>query len=166
MKLKRTLLIGIAVVTAAALAGQAGASSRSAIKVSGTYAVHGEAAKTDCNPISQANPAVLTCTVSGFTLDYAGSLKGQGVNDFRWIVDCTTGKSYTDGTETFTGSVSGLGSGTFSWGVRSHGTFDCDKGEVTSISALHQLYSGTGDLAGLYGTFRRGPSHYSGILRR
>jgi hypothetical protein len=95
MKLKRTLLIGIAVVAVAALAGQAGATSRSAIKLSGTYAVHGESGKTDCNPISQANPAVLTCTVSGFTLDYTGSLTGQGVNDFRWIVDCSTGKSYT-----------------------------------------------------------------------
>ena len=44
-------------------------------------------------------------------------------------------RDYTDGTETFTGPVAGLGSGTFSSGVRSRGTFDCKKGEVTSGSA-------------------------------
>ncbi len=128
MKLKRTLLIGIAVVAVASVATQAGAAQRSAIRLSGTYTVHGQADATECNPISPANPAVLTCTVSGFMLDYSGSLQGRGVNDFRWIVDCNTGKTYTDGSETFTGSVAGIGSGTFSWGVRSTGTFDCDNG--------------------------------------
>jgi hypothetical protein len=166
MKLKRMLLIGVAVVAVASVATQAGAAQRSAIRVSGTYTVHGQADATKCNPISPANPAVLTCTVSGFTLDYSGSLQGRGVNDFRWIVDCNTGKTYTDGSETFTGSVAGIGSGTFSWGVRSTGTFDCDKGEVTSISAIHNLYTGTGDLAGLYGSIHRGPKHYAGVLRR
>jgi hypothetical protein len=166
MNLKRMLVIGVAVVAAVPIAAQAGTAQRSVIRVAGSYTVHGAAAATNCNPISPANQAVLTCSVSGFTLDYTGSLQGRGVNDFRWIVDCNTGKSYTDGTETFTGSVAGVGSGTFSWGIHSTETFDCVKGEVTSVLATHNLYAGTGDLAGLYGSFHRGPKHYAGVLRR
>ena len=98
----------------------------------------------------------MPCKVSGFTLNYSGSLQGRGVNTFRWIVDCRTGKSYTDGTETFTGSVEGVGSGTFSWGVQSNGTFDCKKGEVTSVSANENLYC-TDALAGLYRDHAQGP---------
>jgi Protein of unknown function (DUF3224) len=165
MRLKTVFLVGVAVVAAASVAVQAGASARSAMHVSGTYTVDTNAkAKNACKPISKANPGVLRCTVSGFTLDYAGSLQGRGVNTFRWIIDCTTGKSYTDGTETFTGSVHGVGSGTFTWGVHSTGTFNCKKGEVTSISATQNLYSGTGALAGLYGSIHRGPASYSGML--
>jgi uncharacterized protein (UPF0333 family) len=165
MRLKRMLLVGVVVVAAAFVAIPAGAGTRSATHLSGTYTVDTKAkAKNACKPISKANPAVLSCTVSGFTLVYSGSLRGRGVNTFRWIINCTTGKSYTDGTETFTGSVKGLGSGTFTWGVRSTGTFDCKKGEVTSVSATQNLYSGTGALAGLYGSIHRGPGTYSGVL--
>ena len=96
--------------------------------------------------------------------DLLRELQGRGVNAFRWVIDCRSGKSYTDGTETFTGSVEGVGSGTFSWGVRSRGTFDCEKAEVTSVSARENLYSGTDALAGLYGTMHRGPATYAGVL--
>ena len=167
MRLKSMLLVGVVVVAAASVAVQSGAGARSAIHVSGTYAVDAKAKVTNvCKPISEANQSVLSCTVSGFTLDYAGSLQGRGVNTFRWVIDCTTGKSYTDGTETFTGSVEGVGSGTFSWGVRSTGTFDCKKSEVTSVSATQNLYSGTGALAGLYGSIHRGPGKYAGVLKQ
>lgn len=165
MKIYNVVLVAVVAVTAVFVASQAGAGTRSATHVSGTYTLNAKAkAKDACKPISKANPAVLSCTVSGLTLDYSGSLKGRGVNTFRWIINCTTGKSYTDGTETFTGSVKGLGSGTFRWGVRSTGTFDCKKGEVTSVSATQNLYSGTGALAGLYGSIHRGPATYSGVL--
>ena len=165
MTLKSMLLVGVAIVAAGSVADTAGASTRPDVRISGTYAVDTTAqTKTDCKPISKRNPAVMTCEVSGFTLIYSGSLQGRGVNAFRWIIDCRSGKSYTDGTETFTGSVEGVGSGTFSWGVRSKGTFDCEKGEVTSISARENLYSGTDALAGLYGTMHRGPATYAGVL--
>jgi hypothetical protein len=166
MKLRRALLVGLAVAAAASVAVQAGAGGRTAgMQVSGTYAVDTTAkAKNDCKPLSKANPGVLRCKVSGFVLNYSGTLQGRGVNTFRWIVDCATGKSYTDGIERFTGSVEGVGTGTFSWGVRSTGTFDCKKGEVTSISAAENLYSGTGALAGLYGSIQRGPAKYVGVL--
>ena len=165
MRLYTMFVVCVAVVGAAAAAVQAAAVTRSATRVSGTYTVDGTAkAKTVCNPLSKANPAVLRCSVRGFVLRYSGSLKGRGVNTFRWIVNCATRKSYTDGTETFTGSVEGVGSGTFSWGVRSTGTFDCKKGEITSVSALQNLYSGTGALAGMYGSIHRGPNTYSGVL--
>jgi hypothetical protein len=147
-------------------AGEAGARAPSAIHVSGRYSVDTKAkARNACKPISKENSGVLQCTVSGFTVNYTGSLQGRGVNTFRWIVECKTGRSYTDGTETFTGSVEGVGTGTFSWGVRSSGTFDCKKGEVTSISATENLYSGTGALAALYGSIHRGPGTYSGVLQ-
>jgi hypothetical protein len=165
MELHRIVVVVVVAVAALVLASQAGADARSAMHVSGTYTVDAKAkAKNACKPISKANPAVLRCTVSGLVLQYAGSLQGRGVNTFRWIVNCATGKSYTDGTETFTGSVEGVGSGTFSWGVRSTGTFDCKKGEVTGISATQNLYSGTGDLAGAYGSIHRGPGTYNGLL--
>jgi hypothetical protein len=165
MRLKSMLLVGVVVVAAASVAVQAGVGARTATHVSGTYTVDAKAkVKNACKPISKANQAVLSCTVSGFTLDYAGSLQGRGVNTFRWVIDCTTGKSYTDGIETFTGSVEGVGSGTFSWGVRSTGTFDCKKSEVTSVSATQNLYSGTGALAGLYGSIHRGPGKYVGVV--
>jgi hypothetical protein len=163
MRLQRLLLGGAAVVVAASVAAPAGAGSPAAVHVSGTYTVDAKA-RAACKPISRANSSVLRCTVSGFVLDYNGSLQGRGVNAFRWIVNCTTGRSYTDGTETFTGSVEGIGSGTFTWGVRSTGTFDCKKGEVTSISATENLYSGTGALAGLFGSIHRGPKTYGGVL--
>jgi hypothetical protein len=165
MRLRSVFLVGVAAVAVASVTVQAGAGTRAALHVSGTYTVDAKAkAKDDCKPISKANPGVLSCTVSGFVLVYSGSLKGRGVNTFRWIVNCATGKSYTDGTEIFTGSVDGVGSGTFSWGVRSTGTFDCKKGEVTGISATQNLYSGTGALAGMYGSIHRGPGAYSGVL--
>jgi hypothetical protein len=165
MRLKSMLLVGVAAVAAASVAVQAGAGTPAATRISGTYTVDAKAkVKNDCRPISKANPAVLTCTVSGFTLVYSGSLDGRGVNTFRWIVNCATGKTYTDGTERFTGSVEGVGSGSFSWGVRSTGTFDCKKGEVTSVAAIENLYSGTGALAGMYGTMHRGAKTYSGVL--
>jgi hypothetical protein len=165
MKLRTLLPIAGVAVAAVFLAAQAGAGARTAVRVSGRYTVDTKAkSKTTCKPLSKANPGVLGCTVSGFTLVYSGSLQGHGVNTFRWIVNCATGKSYTDGTERFTGSVAGIGSGTLSWGVRSTGTFDCKKGEVTGISATQNLYSGTGALAGMYGSIHRGPGAYSGVL--
>lgn len=165
MRLKSMLLVAVAAVAAASIAVQAGAGTRAPTRVVGSYTVDAKAkAKNACKPISKANQAVLTCTVSGFTLVYSGSLNGRGVNTFRWIVNCATGKSYTDGTEKFTGSVDGIGSGTFTWGVRSTGTFDCKKGEVTSISATQDLYAGTGALAGMYGSIHRGSEQYSGVL--
>jgi hypothetical protein len=165
MRLKLMLLVGVAVVAAASVAVQAGAGAGSATHVSGTYTVDAKAkSKTACKPISKANPGVLNCRVSGFVLDYVGSLTGRGVNAFKWVINCTTGKSYTDGTETFTGSLEGVGSGTFTWGVRSTGTFDCKKGDVTGVAASQNLYAGTGALAGLYGNIKRGPAKYVGVL--
>ena len=165
MRLKSMFLVGLAMVAAGSVADTAAASTQPAVRISGAYTVDTTAQpKTDCKPISKRNPAVMTCEVSGFTLIYSGSLQGRGVSAFRWVIDCRSGKSYTDGTETFTGSVEGVGSGTFSWGVRSKGTFDCEKAEVTSISARQNLYSGTDALAGLYGTMHRGPATYAGVL--
>jgi hypothetical protein len=165
MVLKSMLLVGVAVVGTACIAVQAGAGTRAATHLAGSYTVDAKAkVKNACKPISRANQAVLTCTVSGFTLVYSGTLNGRGVNTFRWIVNCATGKSYTDGTEKFTGFVDGIGSGTFTWGVRSRGTFDCKKGEVTSVSATQNLYSGSGALAGMYGSIHRGSEQYEGVL--
>ena len=164
MRLKTILVVGAMVVAAASVAG-AEAGAPPLMHVSGSYTVDTKAkAKTACKPISKENQGVLRCTVSGFALDYTGSLQGRGVNVFKWIINCTTGKSYTDGIETFTGSIEGVGSGTLTWGVRSAGTFDCKKGEVTGVSAIQNLYAGSSALAGLYGSIHRGPATYSGVL--
>jgi hypothetical protein len=165
MKLHKVVLVAAAVIAAVFVAGPAGAGARGAVHVSGTYTVDTKAKVRDvCRPISKANPAVLRCTSSGFTLVWAGSLRGRSVITYRGIVDCATGRAYTDGTERFTGSVKGVGRGTSTWGVQYHGTFDCKKGEVTSTSAWDDLLSGTGALAGLYGRIHRGPGTYTGVL--
>jgi hypothetical protein len=164
MRLRTALLVGAVVLAAASVAG-AEAAAPSRLHVSGSYTVDTKAkAKTACKPISKENGGVLRCTVSGFALDYTGSLQGHGVNVFKWIVDCATGKSYTDGVERFTGSIEGVGSGTLTWGVRSTGTFDCKKGEITGVSAIQNLYEGSSALAGLYGSIHRGSATYSGVL--
>ena len=131
MRLQDMLLIGVAVAAAASVAAQAGAAARAAMHASGH--VHGGHQGQDEERLQadqqERIPGVLT--LHGERLHAglrAGALQGRGVNTFRWIVNCATGKSYTDGTERFTGSVEGVGSGTFSWGVQSTGTFDCKKG--------------------------------------
>jgi hypothetical protein len=166
MALRTMLLTVAAVVAATAVVAQAGARPQAAIHVSGTYTLDTKAkARVVCNPISKANPAILRCTESGVVLEYTGGLHGRGVNAFKGVIDCATGKSYTHGTETFTGSIDGVGSGTVTWGVQFSGTFDCKKGAVTSTSATQYVLSGTGALGALYGSVHRGPGTYSGIVR-
>jgi hypothetical protein len=168
MRLHRMIVLGVATVAATCVSVQAGAGTRSALRVSGTYAVDMKAQKKvrgSCSPISKTNPSVLRCWSTGFTLIWSGSLTGRSVISYRGMVNCATGLSYTDGTEKFTGSVAGVGSGSSTWRVQYHGTFDCKHGEITSTSAYDDVYSGTGRLAGLYGTIHRGPGVYSGVLR-
>jgi hypothetical protein len=159
--MRRLLLAGV--VFAAALAGaQAAASAPTSVEVSGTYAVT-SLGSFSCAP--EGSPFVLRCTTTGFLSDYSGSLTGGSVADFEQIIDCKTGRTHGHGTETFTGSIAGVGSGSLTWGIHFDAAFDCGAElPVSEFSARGVATSGTGDLAGLNGSIEFGDVAYEGEL--
>jgi hypothetical protein len=150
------------VVIAAALAGaQAAASAPTSVEVSGAYAVT-RLGSLSCAP--EGSPFVLRCTTTEFLSDYSGSLTGGSVTDFDQIIDCKTGRIHGHGTETFTGSIAGVGSGSLTWGIHFDAAFDCATFTVSDFSARGVATSGTGDLAGLNGSIDFSDVEYEGEL--
>jgi hypothetical protein len=163
MRLQRVLVVGVAVVAAAIVAAGAGASAPSPIQVSGTYGGGDESnSVTNCAP---DGPYILHCATTGVILDYYGDLQGSSVIDFTWTIDCKTGTMHAQGTETFTGSVAGVGSGTSTWTLNAHSGFDCTVFEFSDFSGTDVVVAGSGDLAGLRGSIHRADTTYDGELR-
>lgn len=163
MKLRKTFPVILAVIAAAIVAGQAGASAPSQIYVSGTYGSGDESnSVTNCTP---DGPYILHCTTTGVALVYAGDLQGSSVVDFTWTINCKAGTQHAQGTETFTGSVAGIGSGTSTWSLNAHSGFDCSDFEFSDFSGTDVVISGTGDLASLRGSIHRADTTYDGTLR-
>jgi hypothetical protein len=156
----RTVL-AIAVLAASLVVAQAATGSATRVHVSGTYAV------TDFGAFSCApggSPFVLRCTTTGFASEYAGSLTGTSVADFTQIIDCKTGRTHGHGTETFTGSLEGVGSGTLTWGIHFASDFDCATFAVSGFTGRGVVTSGAGALAGLNGSIAFGEVDYDGEL--
>ena len=159
MRLHKMFVVCVAVVAAAPVAVQAGAA---------TGAATHSRAPTRWTPRQRPKPLatrsarriqdVLPCTVSGFVLNYSGSLRGRGVNTFRWIVHCADRQKLHRRHRDLHRLGRGRRLGHLLVGRPEHGHVDCDKGEVTSVSAIENLYSGTGTLAGMYGSIHRGPT--------
>ena len=163
MRLQRMLVVGTAVVAAAIVAAQAGASAPSRIHVSGTYSGGDQSnSVTNCTP---DGPYILHCTTTGVVLVYSGDLQGSSVIDFTWTIDCKAGTQHAQGTETFTGSVAGVGSGTSSWSFNAHSGFDCTVFEFSEFSGADVVVAGSGDLAGVRGIIQRKDTTYDGELR-
>jgi hypothetical protein len=97
-------------------------------------------------------PHVFGCTVTGFSTAYTGDLIGSSSAEFVEIVNCKTGKVQGHGTDTFTGSVTGVGSGTLTWRIHFSATVGSDCETLTSFEGRGVIVGGTGDLAGLRGT--------------
>jgi hypothetical protein len=147
-------------VIAALVGAQAAAGAPSRVDVSGTYAI------TDLGAVActNASPFVARCTATGAISQYSGTLAGESASDFRQIINCKKGRTHGHGTETFTGSLEGVGSGTLTWGIHFRSTFDCTTFAMADFVGRGVLTSGTGDLAGLNGSIQFGETTYEGVL--
>jgi hypothetical protein len=158
---RRSGLVAIAALAAVATAAPGATAASSTVLVSGTFTV------TDPGAITCATsgaPFILRCQATGFTTQYSGSLSGTSIVNFSEIINCKTSTTFAIGTETFTGSVAGVGSGSLTWKKSGSADFDCATGELSNFSAHGSISAGTGDLAGLNGNVLFGPDFYSGEL--
>jgi hypothetical protein len=157
----RRLLLVTAVFGIALAGMQAATAAPNSVEVTGTYAVS-DLGSLSCAP--NGSPFVLRCATTGFVSDYSGSLTGTSVTNFEQIIDCKTGTTHGHGTETFTGSIAGVGSGTLAWGIHFDSAFDCATFTVSDFSGRGVVTSGAGDLAGLNGSIQFGETTYDGAL--
>jgi hypothetical protein len=79
-------------------------------------------------------------------------------------VDPEKSRTHGHGTETFTGSIAGVGSGTLTWGIHFDSAFDCLTFAVSDFSGRGVITSGTDALAGLHGSIQFGDTTYDGAL--
>jgi hypothetical protein len=107
---------------------------------------------------------VINCTITNFVSDYTGSLLGSTVTNFTQQINCKTGRTHGNGTETFTGSVEGLGSGSLTWRDVFDADFDCGTFTETNLVILGASVSGGGGLAGVQGTLNFTDTNYTGFL--
>jgi hypothetical protein len=154
-------LVAIAALAAAAIAAHGAAGASTSTPVSGTFTVT-DPGTTTC--ATNGAPFILRCETTGFTIQYSGSLTGTSIIDFGGIINCKTSTGVAVGTETFTGSVAGVGSGSLTWKKTAVSGIDCATGELFDFSGRGDITAGTGDLAGLNGTLEFGPDIYSGEL--
>jgi hypothetical protein len=157
----KRLLLAAAVFAAALVGAQTAATAAGSVQVSGMYQVT-EFGSFSC--ATNGSPFVLRCTTTGFVSQYSGSLTGSSVTNFEQIINCKTGRTHGHGTETFTGSVAGVGSGTLTWGIHFDSAFDCLTFAVTGFSGRGVVTAGTGALAGLNGSIEFGEDTYDGEL--
>ncbi len=126
MSRKRTTLWGLAgAARCRSLPGDCpGSGCRVGYSVSGTYSIAGFGTTT-CVPVGQNN-FIFNCTTTNFVSDYSGSLVGRTITNFSQQINCKTGRTHGNGAETFSGSVTGLGSGTLTWRDVFDADFDCN----------------------------------------
>jgi hypothetical protein len=143
------------------------ASASGAISVSGTYApFDDEFGSTTCSSDGDSG-FMFTCTTTGLTFQYSGSLVGLAVADFTAHINCKTSRVTSKGVETFTGSVEGVGSGTLTYIDQSSWDIDCSTFfpfSVSNIEVNSVAVKGSGGLAGLQGRIVFTDTTYSGTL--
>jgi hypothetical protein len=153
----------VMVVAAALVVVPASVSARDGddVDVSGTYAVT-DLGTSVCPP--NGSTVVFRCTVTGLVSQYTGSLTGTSVANFTERINCERGRVRGHGTETFTGSLQGGGSGTLTWQIRFHSAFDCATTAVSNFSGTGLIRSGTDVFAGMRGDLDFGDVTYEGEL--
>ena len=109
-------------------------------------------------------PYLVSCETTGFVTGFSGTLVGSSSTDNAVLINCKKGRYLGEGTETFTGSVFGVGSGTSTWRLHFSGGVTPDCSTLTSFEGTAVLIHGTGDLAGLHGTLSFEDSTYSGSV--
>ena len=160
--MKWSLLVVLALVLA--LAGVSQALAGNGIAVSGAYSPEFPFGTTTCAQVGSSG-FMLRCETSGFVSDYTGSLTGTAVADFTQLINCKTGTSVGHGTETFTGSLTGVGSGTLTYTDQFTSEFDCVGNFPFNLDINSVAVKGTGGLAGLQGKLHFDDTSYVGTLQ-
>jgi hypothetical protein len=160
--MRRSLVVAAALAVGAVIAVSA-ASAGEAINVSGTYTAT-DFGSTDCAPVG-ASGFMLRCSTTGFVSEYSGDLEGAAVADFTELIDCKTSRAVGIGTETFTGSVRGVGSGTLTYTDQFSSDIDCTSFVPMNLDLDSVAVKGSGGLAGLQGKLHFTDTTYSGTLR-
>jgi hypothetical protein len=160
--MRRTAMLMLLLLAVLALPLASVASADTAVHVSGTD-VGPDAGTTVCQPVNSSG-FLLTCTTPDFATSYTGDLTGAISANFIWTINCNSSLIEGHAVETFTGSVAGIGSGTLTWQTQFHANFDCRTLALSSLYGTGTIQSGTGELAGLYGTLIFSDSTYFGTL--
>ena len=151
----KTILLAV-VVCALAAAG----STSAATNVSGTYTVI-DLGAFDCVPVGARQTR---CDVTGFISVYEGSLTGISTVSFVQFIDCARSRTHGQGTETFDGSIAGVGDGTLTWKISFQADFDCNTFTVSGFDGKGAITEATGGLAGVHGLIDFTEVDYSGTL--
>jgi hypothetical protein len=159
------LVVALAVI-AVAVAAASQAAAGSAIPVSGTYVVS-DFGTTTCVSVG-ASGFKYRCDTTGLVSQYSGDLTGTAVADFTSLVNCKTGRETGHGTETFTGSLVGGGSGTLSWIDQFSSDVDCSFAPDVFIPFNLDINSvavkGADGFAGLQGRLTFTDTTFTGVL--
>jgi len=139
------------------------ASAGRAIDVSGTYTVS-NLGDTTCTPVGSSF-FLFRCDTRGLVSEYSGDLTGTAVADFTALINCETNRETGHGTETFTGSIAGAGSGTLAWTDQFSSNFDCDFFFPFDLDINSVAVNGSGEFADLQGKLAFTDTAYSGSLR-
>jgi hypothetical protein len=162
---KRLLVVALAVTTVA-LGVASQASAGAGISVSGTYSVTDFGATT-CVPVGSSS-FMFRCDTTGFVYQSSGDLIGTAVTDFTGLINCKTGRETGHGTETFTGSIFGVGPGTLTYIDQFSADGDCSFAQDLFIPFNLDLNSvavnGSDAFAGLQGKLHFNDTDYSGTL--
>jgi hypothetical protein len=160
---RRFLSLGVAsTLGALALVTAGQASAGGAIQVSGTYSVS-NVGDTICTPVGSTG-FMFRCDTTGLVSDYSGDLTGTAVADFTSLINCQTHRETGHGTETFTGSIAGVGSGTLGWTDQFSSDFDCDLFFPFNLDIKSVAVKGSDGLEGLQGKLGFTDTTYSGSL--
>jgi hypothetical protein len=155
------LAVALAVI-AVALVAASQAAAGSAIPVSGTYFVS-DFGTTTCVSIG-ASGFEFRCDTTGLVSQYTGDLTGTAVADFTSLINCKTGRETGHGTETFTGSLVGVGSGTLSWIDEFSSDVDCSSFFPFNLNINSVAVTGSEGFAGLQGRLTFTDTTFSGTL--
>ena len=159
----RWLALLSAAVVIAALTGASHASAAGdGVAVAGSYTPT-DFGSTSCALVGGSG-FILRCDTTGFVTEYTGDLEGSAVADFTQLIDCKTGRAYGHGSETFTGTLTGVGSGTLTYTDQFSSDFDCTSGFPFNLDIDSVAVAGSGGLSGLQGKIHFDDTSYSGNL--
>jgi hypothetical protein len=164
---RRALAVALALSTFALVAASQ-VSAGAGISVSGTYFV-ADFGTTTCASVGDSGFGFkFRCDTTGLVSQYSGDLTGTAVADFTSLVNCKTGRETGHGTETFTGSLTGGGSGTLSWIDQFSSDVDCSFAPDLFIPFNLDINSvavrGSEGFAGLQGRLTFTDTTFSGTL--
>ena len=145
------------------VSGTASASGAQSLSVSGTYSPS-DFGSTACVSVGNPGSLIFRCNTTGFVSQYSGDLVGSAVADFTELINCKTSRATGIGVETFTGSVTGVGSGTLSYIDQFSADVDCNTFLPFNLDINSVAVKGSGGLAGLQGRLAFTDTTYSGTV--